>query len=197
MSIPRHLGAILAGAVALLSAAPAFAHPGRGASSLTDGLFHPWSGVDHLLAMTAVGLLAARRGGTALVLWPLVFVGAMLVGYGWGRGGGVAWSPEPAVLASVILLGALVAAAAQAPSVLGVVVVSLSGLAHGLAHGADGPAGAGAAFAIGFVASTLVLHGLGLAVGLAVNGVGRDGCSRLLGGSIALGGVVLALASQA
>ena len=61
-----------------LWAAPALAHPGHDGASLAAGLAHPLTGLDHLLAMLAVGLLAARRGGRALALWPAAFVGAML-----------------------------------------------------------------------------------------------------------------------
>ena len=67
----------LAGAV--LSAAPAFAHPGHGRAGLGSGLAHPVTGVDHLLAMVAVGVVAAaavERGRTWLA--PTAFLGGML-----------------------------------------------------------------------------------------------------------------------
>ena len=81
---------------------------------------HPLTGLDHMLAMLAVGLVAAQRGGAALWLWPAGFVAAMLAGYGLGVG--LPGSPlfEPGVLASVIILGALATAQARVPLALGV-----------------------------------------------------------------------------
>ena len=75
----RHAG--LAAALLLLSAQAALAHPGHGgAAGLAHGFAHPFSGADHLLAMVAVGLLAAAQGGRALWAVPLAFLGMMAVG---------------------------------------------------------------------------------------------------------------------
>jgi urease accessory protein len=147
-------------------AAPALAHPGHGDTTLAAGLVHPLSGLDHILAMVAVGVMAARRGGKAMLLWPLAFVAAMLAGYGLGVMDHGAISLEPGVLASVIVLGALAICATPMPMAAGVAVIGLFGLCHGFAHGAEAPAGAGAGFPVGFAVSTAFLHGLGLMIGL-------------------------------
>lgn len=172
-----------------LMATPALAHPGHGAS-LLDGLAHPFTGLDHMLAMTAVGLWAASRGGRAVWLWPLSFVGAMLAGFVVGQAGLALPLVEPAILASVIVIGALVAARAQAPLIAGMAVLVLFGAAHGYAHGVEAGHGAGLAFPLGFAVSTLLLHGAGLALGL---GLKRHGVLvRALGALTAGAGVLLA-----
>ncbi len=153
--------------LAVLLASPALAHPGHGAVTLGAGILHPLTGLDHLLAMLAVGVVAARRGGQAMWLWPAGFVAAMLAGYGLGLA--LPGSPlfEPGVLASVIILGALVAAQGRVPMALGVVLMSAFGLCHGYVHGAESPASAGLAFPLGFALTTAALHATGLAMGLA------------------------------
>lgn len=174
-------------------ASPALAHPGHGGTTFAAGLIHPLTGADHILAMSAVGLLAARRGGKALVFWPLTFVAAMLLGYAFGVQHILSLSVEPAILASVIVLGALAASSIQAPFAAGLCVIAFFGVCHGFAHGAEAPAGAGIGFPLGFAISTIALHGLGVALGLAALQAHRPALLRLLGGGIVLGGVVLAV----
>jgi urease accessory protein len=185
---------LIAGAWGLLAAAPALAHPGHGGMTLAAGLLHPLSGADHILAMTAVGLLAAKRGGAALIAWPSAFVAAMLAGYGLGAAHLISLSVEPGILASVIVLGALAAASVETPLAAGLGLIGLFGLCHGYAHGAEAPAGAGVGFPLGFAASTAMLHGLGLALGLSALRLRRPMLLRVLGGGVALGGLALALA---
>ena len=153
-------------ALGLLAASPALAHPGHASDTLAAGLMHPLTGLDHLLAMLAVGVVAAQRGGKALWLWPAAFVVAMLAGYGLGVG--LPGSPlfEPGVLASVIILAALATAQARIPLALGAGVIGACGLCHGYVHGAESPAGAGLAFPLGFALATAGLNAAGLALGL-------------------------------
>jgi urease accessory protein len=181
----------------LLLATPALAHPGHGGATLAAGLLHPFSGLDHMLAMTAVGLLAAKRGGVALVAWPAAFVVAMLGGYGLGLAAPGASLVEPGVLASVIVLGALAAAARQTPLFAGLALIAAFGACHGYAHGGEAPAGAGAAFPVGFAVSTAALHALGLGAGLGLRRLRQPALLRLLGAGVAFGGVALALAGSA
>ena len=181
-------------AVAVLVAGPALAHPGHVADTLAAGLMHPLTGVDHILAMAAVGLMAAQRGGKALWLWPAAFVAAMLAGYGLGAAQPGAPMFEPGVLASVMVLGALVAAQAQVPLAAGAGLIGAFGLCHGYVHGAESPAGAGLAFPIGFALATAGLHGAGIAAGLSARRIGRDQLVRLAGGGVTVAGLVLALA---
>jgi urease accessory protein len=184
----------LAGAIAMVAAGPALAHPGHDGTTVAAGFLHPFSGGDHILAMIAVGLLAVRRGGAALILWPLTFLAAMLAGYGLGLAfpGGV--SVEPGVLASVIVLGAMTAASIEVGAPLAATLIAAFGLCHGFAHGAEAPPGAGLGFPIGFSLATAALHGLGVLLGVVALKLRRPLLLRVLGGGVLAGGVALALA---
>lgn len=171
--------------IATLLPAAALAHTGHGhASGFASGLAHPLLGPDHLLAMIAVGLWAGLSGGRALIVFPLAFVAAMLAGGLMGAGGAGLAVVEPTILASLITLGALVALAFRAPMGISLVGLALFGLAHGHAHGIEGPGGAG--YALGFVIATAALHGLGIV--LARLGIPA---TRALGGAVAVAGVAL------
>ena len=145
--------------------APAHAHVGAGlASSFSAGFGHPLGGLDHVAVMIAVGLWAAQQGGRAIWAWPAAFVGAMLVGGGLG----IAHVPlpfvEPAILASVVALGLLVALAVELPVAAGAAIVGPFALFHGHAHGTEAGAGiAGLEYMTGFVIATALLHALGIA----------------------------------
>lgn len=165
----------------------ALAHPGHGDEArFLSGLTHPLLGVDHLLAMVAVGLWAALAGGRAMPVLPLAFLAAMLAGGLAGAGAAEQPVVEPVILASVIVLGAAVAVALRLPLGVSAGLVALFGAAHGFAHGVEGPGGA--EYAAGFLIATAALHGLGLALGRF-----GPGMVRLAGGAVALGGVALAL----
>ncbi len=171
--------------IALMLPAAALAHPGHDhGGGFAAGLSHPLLGPDHLLAMLAVGLWAGLSGGRALIVHPATFVAAMLAGGMIGVGGAELPVVEPAILASVIVLGALVALAFRAPMAVSVAGLALFGLAHGYAHGIEGPGGA--EYALGFVIATAALHGLGIA--LARLGIPA---TRALGGAVAVAGVAL------
>ncbi len=171
--------------IAFLIPAAALAHTGQGhGSGFASGLSHPLIGLDHLLAMIAVGLWAALSGGRALIAYPVAFVAAMLAGGLIGVGGVGLPVVEPAILASVMVLGALVALATRAPMAASLAGLMLFGLAHGYAHGIEGPGGA--FYALGFVIATAALHGLGIA--LARLGMPT---TRALGGAVAVAGVAL------
>jgi urease accessory protein len=186
--------ALVVPALTLLASGPALAHPGHVELGFAAGLIHPFSGLDHMLAMTAVGLFAAVKGGKALILWPLGFVLAMLVGYGVGVADPGLSMVQPAILASVIILGVLVATMARAPFAAGLGVIALFGLAHGYAHGSEAPIGGGLSFPLGFAISTAALHAMGLGVGAISLRLGRPQLVRALGAAVALGGVALAFA---
>lgn len=165
----------------------AMAHPGHEAG-LVAGMLHPLGGADHVLAMLAVGLWAAQSGGRAVWAAPAAFVGAMLLGGVLGAAGVAVPAVEPMILASVVVLGALVALALRLPLAAALPVVALFGAAHGWAHGAEAPAGGMAAYAAGFGAATLALHGAGLLAGFALR---RLAGLRLLGGVTAAAGLAL------
>lgn len=164
-------------AVALLGAGAAFAHPGHGAAfSLAQGLAHPF-GADHLLAMVAVGVwsAAALPAGRR---WagPAAFLAAMALGAGLGTAGlaaPFANHVEAGVAVSLLVFGAMLAFANRVPTGTGLVLIAMAASLHGIAHGAELPAGASAAanvagYALGFLATTALLHGGGVGLGLAL-----------------------------
>lgn len=155
----RHFGAALLAFVPLA----ALAHPGHDLAGATAGFAHPFLGLDHLLAMVAVGLWAGRLGGAARWQLPLAFVTAMAVGAGLGLAGLRLPGLETGIAASVLALGLLTALALRLRLALRPLLVAGFALLHGLAHGAELPAGAGAlAYVLAFLAATALLHGLGL-----------------------------------
>ena len=185
----------LTAALALAPAA-AFAHPGHAGHdgfNLWAGLAHPFTGADHMLAMIAVGLWAVLRGGKALWAWPAAFITALLAGFVIGKSGFSLPLVEPAILASVIVLGALTAANAKAPTFVGLGLIAFFGAAHGYAHGEEAP-GSAAGFPIGMALATLALNGAGLAAGLGLQRLNKPDLIRWLGAGAAVGGLALAVA---
>ena len=182
-------------AFALCGSGPALAHTGlEHAFSFAAGFKHPWTGLDHMLAMVAVGLWAGLNGGRALWAWPAAFVGVMIAGGALGIAGVQVPLVEPGILASVVILGLLVLTMARVPVAAGAVLVALFALLHGHAHGAELPAEASAAtYAAGFAIATAVLH----AIGVGVAWVARGDSGRLLvrgaGALVAVAGVALAV----
>ncbi|WP_421694348.1 HupE/UreJ family protein [Aestuariivirga sp.] len=172
----------------------AHAHTGAGdASGFVHGFSHPFSGLDHILAMVAVGLYAAQRGGRALWLVPLAFVGMMAVGGVLGVYGVNLPLVELGIAASVIVLGAAVAFEVRLPTAAALGLVGFFAIFHGHAHGAEMPAdAAGLSFAAGFMIATAMLHGLGVGLGLATGSLahGRfDRVVRYTGGAMSLAGI--------
>ena len=173
----------------------ALAHTGlEHAVSFASGFKHPWSGLDHLLAMVAVGLWAGLNGGRALWAWPVAFVGVMVAGGALGIAGIPVPMVEPGILASVIVLGLLVLTAARLLVALGAALVAVFALLHGHAHGAELPAQASAAtYAAGFALATALLHGLGLGVAYAGRSDGGRLIVRSAGALVVVAGVALAV----
>jgi urease accessory protein len=181
---------------------PALAHTGGHAAAagagFWSGLGHPFGGLDHVLAMVVVGLLAAALGGRALWLVPGAFLATMAAG---GLAGMAGWPPpyvELGIAGSVVVLGALVAAApsARLPALAAALVVGALATFHGHAHGTEAPSAAAVPwlYALGFVLATAALHAAGIGLGLLL---GRSGAVaslpllRLGGGAIAAAGVLL------
>ena len=180
----------------LVASSTAFAHPGHNVSGFAAGLLHPFSGLDHLLAMVAVGLWAAqgntmKHGGRKVWLLPVTFMTMLAV----GSGIATQWQSLPLVesgiAASVLALGLLIALSLQLPAALSVAVTALFGLLHGYAHGLELPQSAAPAeYALGFLAATATLHLSGIAAGLTMR-QHHALLSRLLGSAIALSGAYL------
>jgi urease accessory protein len=180
-------------ALLMVAAMPAEAHVGAGTTiSFTAGFMHPPSGLDHLTVMIAVGLWAAIKGGRALWAWPLAFVGMMLVGGELGMLQVALPFVEPGILASVVVLGLLVALAVRLPASAGIAVIGLFALLHGHAHGTVAPENAGGlGYMAGFALATALLHAVGIGAGLGF-GLKFRGCVRAAGAACAALGVGLA-----
>ncbi|MBI2751082.1 MAG: HupE/UreJ family protein [Burkholderiales bacterium] len=153
----------------LVLAGSAQAHTGHGTSSLMSGMVHPL-GMDHMLAMLAVGLWSVRAL-PAQRAWqgPALFMLALVTGAALGALGFQFAMLEQLIALSVVLFGVmLMMSVRRLPIVLGLVAVALSALAHGMAHGAEAPAGGLAAYAVGFLGTTALLHFGGVAAGLGL-----------------------------
>lgn len=146
------------------------AHPGYGGdSSLLGGFVHPLGGIDHLLAMTAVGLFAAHLGGRALWAVPATFVAVMALGGIFGAVGVSLPFTEAAIALSVLVFGFVIFSGITPPVLAAMALVGIFAAFHGHAHGAEMPVGAsGAVYGIGFMAATALLHGFGIMLGLAI-----------------------------
>ena len=185
---------ILAFTAFAATAAPAFAHLNpEEHGSFMAGLSHPLFGLDHILVMVAVGLWAAQIGGKALWGVPLAFVTTMAIGFGLALAGIGLPFVEPAILASVVALGLLVAMAVKLDTVMSAAIVAVFALFHGQAHGGElGSAGA-LQFGVGFVVATAFLHIAGIGLGLGIARLsGGALAARIIGGLTALAGLVLA-----
>jgi len=169
-------------------ATAAQAHPGHGAG-LAAGLMHPLSGLDHLLAMVAVGVwsVSALPANKA---WqgPVAFMLALAVGAALGVTGFTVPYLEHMIALTVVLFGAmLVLARRPMPAATGLGLIAAAAALHGLAHGAEAPAQGLAGYAMGFMATTAALHIAGVGVGLSIR---RWLAER---GGLALGGLGAAL----
>jgi urease accessory protein len=191
--VPAFAGMTLA--LLFAGSGPALAHTGpEHAFSFASGFAHPWMGLDHMLAMVAVGLWAGINGGRALWTWPAAFVGVMLAGGALGMAGVQVPFVEPGILASVIALGLLVLAAARMPVALGAALVAVFAVLHGHTHGAELPSGAAAAtYAAGFALATALLHVLGLGIAYLCRSDSGKLIVRGAGAAVAVAGVALAI----
>src|SRR5262249_38163849 len=155
----------------------------------THGFMHPISGLDHVLAMVAVGIFATQLGGRALWLLPTSFLLAMIVGGALGVAGIHLPLVETMIPVSVGALGAIVCLKVALPVAGAMALVAIAAIFHGLAHGAEMPeTTSGLLYGAGFVAATALLHLVGIALGLALNNIGAVAGSRLArgaGGAIA------------
>jgi urease accessory protein len=184
----------LATALILGSIGTAAAHaPGAGEAGLAAGFAHPLLGLDHVLAMVAVGLWASQLGGRALWLVPASFVTLMAAGAALAM---VTALPavELGIVGSLLVLGALVAFSARLPVAVGAAIVGVFALFHGHAHGTEMPASAAALFGLGFVAATALLHGTGVAAGLYWRSTASGWLVRAGGAAVAATGLVLLIA---
>lgn len=181
-------------AISIAATLPAFAHldPAEH-GSIAAGFSHPLLGLDHILAMVAVGLWGAMQGGRAVWLVPTAFIGTMALGFTAAIAGMPLPFVEPVILASVIFIGMAIALALPIPSSAVAAMVGFFAFFHGHAHG-DEMGGAGAwEFAIGFIVATAALHAAGIGAGLVLARSSGKVLTRLAGAATALGGLYLAI----
>lgn len=191
----------LGAAMLVASASPSLAHLNPAEhGSFAAGLSHPMLGADHILAMIAVGIWAFQMGGRALAGVPLAFVGFMALGFGLALSGVALPFVEPAILASVVVIGLLIACAVKLPATVGAVVVGAFALFHGHAHGGEIGGATALAYGAGFVVATASLHVAGLGAGLLTKKLFSEraalatGVMRCAGGLTAAAGFGLMMA---
>lgn len=185
----------LAALTLFVTAAAAEAHTGIGSTmGFAHGFGHPFSGLDHILAMVAVGLFAANLGGRALWLVPLSFVSMMAVGGALGVTGVNLAFVEIGIAASVIVLGLAVAMQWNLPVAGAMALVGFFAMFHGHAHGAEMPTDAsGLAYGVGFLLATAILHLIGIGLGLGIGMLAKATSRRTMQAS----GAVMSLAGAA
>jgi urease accessory protein len=181
---------------ALLMITPAFAHTGIGdTTGLGHGFMHPLGGIDHVLAMVAVGLFAALLGGRALWLVPASFVGMMVIGGALGMAGVNLPFVEIGIGLSVVVLGGAVALHLNMRVAAAMALVGFFTIFHGHAHGAEMPGTASSfEYGVGFVLTTALLHIVGIGLGLTIGKMSElhgQRIAQVAGGAMALTGIAM------
>lgn len=201
MHMKRFLASRFLKLSALLAVLPAIAsaHPGHDGGhglewDFAGGVQHPLFGLDHLLAMIAVGIWAAQLGGRARWFVPATFVGVMALGAVVGNQGVAFPAVEQMIAASLLAFGLMIALAKRLPVSLGLGLTALFALFHGVAHGAEIPANvSGVSYGLGFVVATTALHGVGLALG-KLSAKQSAWFAKAAGASVAAVGAVMLIA---
>jgi urease accessory protein len=173
-------------------ATPALAHTGGSmAGGFAGGFAHPLFGLDHIVAMVAVGLWGAFLGAPAIWLLPIVFPLVMALGGVIGiLGIAIPWV-ETGIALSAVVLGLMVAFGARPPLIIAAVLVGAFAIFHGHAHGTELPPGADAvAYSVGFVVATGLLHLVGIGFGSLTRWPAGRIAVRAAGGAIAIVGLI-------
>jgi urease accessory protein len=168
----------------------AFAHPGHGGHNLLGGFAHPFAGLDHLLAMAAVGLLAVRLGGRALWALPGTFVAAMTLGWIAAAVGAPLPGVEYGILASVLAFGFLLARGPTIRFSTAAPLVAIFAIFHGHAHATEMASGSAIGYALGMILATILLHAVGVAVGLSFKRL-RPAAMRVAGAGLCVVGLLM------
>jgi urease accessory protein len=159
------------------------------ATGLLTGLLHPVSGLDHVLAMVAVGLWGAQLGMPAIWVLPVAFPLVMAMGGMLGFLGVPIPGVEVGIAASAIVLGTAVAFELRPPLVIAALVVGCFAIFHGHAHGTELPPGQSVLlYSLGFVIATGGLHALGIGIGTIHNRPWGRQLLRAAGTAVAAGG---------
>jgi urease accessory protein len=177
---------VAASLAALAPSALAHVQPGRATGFLT-GFLHPISGLDHVLAMVAVGLWGAQLGLPALWILPVTFPIVMALGGFLGLLGVPLPGVEIGIAASAILLGAAVMTERRPPLYAAAALVGFFAIFHGHAHGTELPPGqSGLLYSLGFVVATGCLHAIGIAIGAIHRWPAGRIALRIAGGGVGL-----------
>lgn len=184
----------LASRIAILIAvypATAYAHIQNGeAVGFLSGFRHPISGLDHVLAMVAVGLWGAQLGAPAIWVLPVAFPLVMAMGGMLGLLGVPIPGIEYGIAASAILLGAAVTLELRASLFVTAVLVGIFAIFHGHAHGTELPPGQSALlYSMGFVIATGCLHAVGIGIGAVHRWTWGQKLLRAAGAVVTFGGV--------
>jgi urease accessory protein len=187
----EHRSVLVAAVLAALWAQAAWAHVGQGeAFGLLTGFLHPLSGLDHVLAMVAVGLWGAQLGAPAIWVLPLAFPLVMAMGALLGFLGVSIPGVEYGIAASAIMLGAAVAFEVRPAIVVAALLVGFFAVFHGHAHGTELPAGQSALlYSMGFVVATGCLHAVGIGIGTVHRRLWGRKLLRAAGTAVAAGGI--------
>lgn len=167
---------------------PALAHEQAGvAGGLVSGVLHPVTGIDHLIAMVAVGIWGAQLGAPAIWILPITFPLVMAVGGVLGVLHVPLPVPEVMIAVSAVILGMAVAARLRLPFPAAALVVAVFAIFHGHAHGAELPRAANAlAYGVGFVTATGLLHLCGIMIGTLTRWPAGERIIQGLGAGIAV-----------
>ncbi|GAA3565789.1 HupE/UreJ family protein [Marinobacter xestospongiae] len=190
----KRLTKILATVCLMLTATTAFAHPGHTEGGFTSGLLHPMLGLDHLLAMAAIGFWSVRQSKLMKNATPAFVVGGMILGAALAWGGLGLPGVETGITFSVLLAGILIATLVKLPTAVGGSLVGAFMVFHGFAHGTEMPEGATlVAYLTGFSIATLLITFVGRGLGaLMLKADSRF--SRGVGGVLAVAGAYLSVA---
>ena len=190
MKIRRQSGIAMAATV-ILSAQTALAHSQKGgAVGFLTGFRHPISGLDHVLAMLAVGLWGAQLGAPAIWILPVAFPMVMAIGGMLGLMGVPLPGIEYGIALSAIALGTAVMFELRPPIEVAAALVGFFAIFHGHAHGTELPPGQSSLlYSMGFVIATGCLHAMGIGFGTVYRWAWGQRLLRVAGALVASGGV--------
>jgi urease accessory protein len=193
----RHKQALFLAWFAMAVTAPelAEAHVTQGPiGGFSAGIAHPFTGLDHLMAMLAVGIWGAQMGGRSIWSLPVTFPLVMTIGGVLGMAGVPLAHIETGIALSMLVLGAAIVLAWRPPEWVALAVIAVFAICHGYAHGVELPNAADpAAYATGFVIATGTIHVIGIGIGLSLGKLFDGWFSRGLGGGIVAGGIYFLL----
>jgi urease accessory protein len=177
-------------AILLLSSTHVYAHTGGTGGGFVSGFSHPIGGLDHVIAMVAVGLWGAQLGKPSLWLLPIAFPLLMACGAALGLIGYPLPFVEIGIAISAMVLGLMVLIEARPPVTVSILIVAFFAIFHGHAHGTELPEGqSGLLYSIGFVVATGLLHAIGVGIGAIHHWKAGRLILRTAGGMVLIGGL--------